>query len=151
MSRPNIQLQKGVGRGADDPTLENTLVTKYEEAIAGWKLVEASEEGQGSRRAVEPMMMMMMVNIQLLKNFPVITGNQLLAIVRTVLLACLPFTWDGGWVSKWTECYFHWFDFFVKIIKTKNIFFWSSRREEDEHGCFLGCYISEDSCLQHFL
>jgi hypothetical protein len=47
-------------RGAHNPTLEKTLVAKSEEAIAGCKLAEASEEGQGPRsRAVEPVMMMM--------------------------------------------------------------------------------------------
>jgi hypothetical protein len=44
------------GLGADNPTLEKSLVTKSEEAIL--QLAEASEEGQGPRRAVEPMMMM---------------------------------------------------------------------------------------------
>jgi hypothetical protein len=51
------------GRGAANPTLEKTLVTKSEEAIL--QLAEASEEGQGSRRAVEPMMMMMMMHIDI--------------------------------------------------------------------------------------
>jgi hypothetical protein len=45
-------------RGADNPTLEKTLFTKSEEAIAGRKLAEASEEGQGPRRSIEPTMMM---------------------------------------------------------------------------------------------
>jgi hypothetical protein len=33
----------------------------YEEALAEWKLAEASEEGQGPHRAVEPMMMMALI------------------------------------------------------------------------------------------
>jgi hypothetical protein len=51
----------GVGRGSDNPTLEKTLVAKSEEAITERKLAEVSEESQGPRRAVEPMMIMILV------------------------------------------------------------------------------------------
>jgi hypothetical protein len=50
----------GIGLGADNSTLKKN-VTKTEEATAGRWLAEASEEGQGPHRAVEPMVMMMMM------------------------------------------------------------------------------------------
>jgi hypothetical protein len=46
----------GVGRGADNPTLEKTRHEIWRSNNRILQLAEASEEGQGPSRAVEPMM-----------------------------------------------------------------------------------------------
>jgi hypothetical protein len=54
-----------LGVGLTTPPWKRLLLRNLKKkTIAGWilQLAEASEEGQGTRRAVEPMMMMMMVN-----------------------------------------------------------------------------------------
>jgi hypothetical protein len=47
-------------RGTDDPTLEKTLVMKYEEEVAEYLAGRSSKEGQGLYSAVKPVMMICM-------------------------------------------------------------------------------------------
>jgi hypothetical protein len=56
--------------GADNPTLEKTRHETWRSNSQILQLAEASEEGQGPRRAVEPMMMMMMISIIESKKLP---------------------------------------------------------------------------------
>jgi hypothetical protein len=52
----------GVGRKSDDLALKKKTVTKSEELKTECSLAEPSKEGSGSKRAVLPMIMMMMIS-----------------------------------------------------------------------------------------
>jgi hypothetical protein len=51
----------GIARKADDIALKNLIVAKSKEVKTGCKSGRSSKEGCGSKRAVFPMMMMMMM------------------------------------------------------------------------------------------
>jgi hypothetical protein len=64
----------GVGRGADNPTLEKTSHENWRSKTGGRWLAEASDEGQGPHRTVEPMMMRM-ININRIIFIPKLSKN----------------------------------------------------------------------------